>query len=373
MKSVYIHIPFCNTICSYCDFCKFIYRKNWVNKYLIELKKEINTKYKNETVETIYIGGGTPSSLSLEELRNLFSIINKFKLSKNYEFTFECNIESITKEKALYLIKNKVNRLSIGVETFNKKYLTFLNRHHNLDEVNEKINMLKQIGFTNINIDLIYALPNQNLKELNVDIDEFLKLGINHISVYSLMIEPHTKLYIDKVHTIDEDLDYKMYELISKKLKDNGFIHYEISNFSKPGYQSKHNLVYWHNLEYYGFGVGASGYIDGIRYDNTRNLMKYLKGEWLDNEHLLSFNEKMENEFILGFRKINGIDIKDFYKKYGFDALEIDVVKQLINAKKLVLEKNNLFINPKYFYIQNEILIDFIGVDYEEEFDCNKL
>lgn len=365
MKSVYIHIPFCKNICSYCDFCKFIYNKKWLNQYLIELEKEIITKYKNEVIKTIYIGGGTPSLLSLEELTKLFSIIAKFRLAKNYEFTFECNIESITKEKAIFLFKNKVNRLSIGVETFNEKYLKFLNRHHKLDEVKFKIDTLKQIGFNNINIDLIYALPNQTLKELEYDIDQFLKLDINHISTYSLMIEPHTKLYINNIRNIDEDLDYEMYNLICKKLKDNGFMHYEISNFSKLCYESKHNLVYWNNLEYYGFGVGASGYIDGIRYDNTRNLMKYLKGEWLDNEHSLSFNEKIENEFILGFRKIDGIDIKDFYKKYNFDVLKIDVIKKLLNNKKLILEKNNLFINSKYFYIQNKILIDFMDVNYQ--------
>lgn len=365
MKSVYIHIPFCKDICSYCDFCKFIYNEKWLNQYLIELEKEINTQYKNEVIETIYIGGGTPSLLSLEHLNRLFSIIAKFKLANNYEFTFECNIESITKEKAMFLFKNKVNRLSIGVETFQEKYLTFLNRHHKLEETRLKIAMLKQIGFNNINIDLIYALPNQTLKELESDIDAFLKLDINHISTYSLMIEPHTKLYINNIHNIDEDLDYEMYNLICKKLKDNGFIHYEISNFSKLGYESKHNLGYWNNLEYYGFGVGASGYINGIRYDNTRNLMKYLKGEWLDNSHLLSFNEKIENAFILGFRKINGIDIKDFYDKYKLDVLKIDVIKKLLNDKKLMLEKNNLFINPKNFYIQNEILINFMDVNYQ--------
>ncbi len=371
MTSVYIHIPFCNTICSYCDFCKFIYQQKWVEPYLVSLEQEINTKYKGEEIKTIYIGGGTPSSLSLEALEKLFSIINKFKLSENYEFTFECNIESITREKAIFLINHKVNRLSIGVETFNKRYLTFLNRHHKLDEVKKKINMLKQLGFNNINIDLIYALPNQTLAELENDIDEFLKLGIKHISTYSLMIEPHTKLYIDDVKSIDEDLDYKMYSLICKKLHDNGFIHYEVSNFAKLGYESKHNLVYWDNLEYYGFGVGASGYIDGIRYDNTRNLSYYLKGEWLDNEHLLSLNERIENELILGFRKTKGINMKLFYDKYNFDILALDIIENLLHSKKLILENNNLFINSAYFYIQNEILIDLIGVDYERKINCN--
>ncbi len=371
MKSVYIHIPFCQHICSYCDFCKFIYNKKWINQYLMELEKEIYAKYKNETIETIYVGGGTPSILSLEELEKLFSIIDKFKLAKNYEFTFECNIESITKEQAMFLINNKVNRLSIGVETFQEKYLKFLNRHHKLDEVKIKINMLKELGFNNINIDLIYALPNQTLKELDADINEFLKLGINHISTYSLMIEPHTKLYIDKIKNIDQDLDYKMYSLICEKLKNNGFIHYEISNFSIPGYESKHNLVYWNNLEYYGFGVGASGYIDSIRYDNTRNLTKYLNSEWLANSNEVFFNEKIENELILGFRKIRGINIKAFYNKYKFNILKIDIIKDLLEDKKLILENDDLFINPKYLYIQNEILINLMGVNYEGKINCN--
>lgn len=371
MKSVYIHIPFCHTICSYCDFCKFIYNPKWLNLYLLELEKEVQNRYNGEVIETIYIGGGTPSLLSVKELKKLFSIIKKFKLSKKLEFTFECNIESIDYEKLVYLFNNGVNRLSIGVQTFNEKYLDFLNRFHTKEEVLTKIDLAKKVGFNNINVDLIYALPNENLNDLEEDIDIFLKLDVKHISTYSLIIEPHTKLYIDNIKNIDEELDYKMYNLICDKLKNNGFNHYEVSNFSKDNYESQHNLVYWNNLEYYGFGVGASGYINGIRYDNTRNLQKYLKGNWIDNYHSLSLNEKIENEFILGFRKIKGININDFFSKYKFDVLKINIVKKLINEHKLIKLNNFLFINPVYFYIQNEILIDFMGENYEGQINCN--
>ena len=280
-------------------------------------------------------------------------------------------VNEVDYEKLKILFDNKVNRLSIGVQTFNEKYLKFLNRNHNKEEIISKIEIAKKIGFENINIDLIYGLKNQNIEDLKQDLNDYLKLDINHISTYSLIIEPHTKLYIDNEQNIDEDLDYKMYELICNTLKENGFNHYEISNFAKPNYESKHNLVYWNNLEYYGFGVGASGYINGKRYDNTRNLQKYLKGEYLDNINELSLNEKIENEFILGFRKLNGININEFYKKYKFDVLKIDIIKKLINENKIINEKENIFINPKYIYIQNEILVDFMGVNYEWQINSN--
>lgn len=360
INSVYIHIPFCNSICSYCDFSKFFYNKRWINDYLTELEKEVKLRYKNDIINTIYIGGGTPSSLALDELSKLFEIIKMFRLSNNVEFTFECNIENITKEKLKLLLKNGVNRLSIGVQTFNDKYLKYLNRHHTKEEVINRINMAKNIGFSNINIDLIYAIPGETKEELMEDLDNFLSLNIEHISTYSLIIEPNTKLYIDKANSIDEDLDYEMYELICKKLKSNGYNHYEISNFSKKGYESRHNLTYWNNLEYYGFGIGASGYVDGSRYDNTRSFNNYINGKYILETHALSKKEKIENEFILGLRKISGINKKDFKSKYNIDLKSIDIVQKLLNEERLLEDSENIFINPEYIYVSNEILLNFI-------------
>ena len=360
IKSVYIHIPFCDTICSYCDFCKFIKNEEWIEKYLIVLEKEIKSKYEGEIINTIYIGGGTPSCLNIENLNKLFNIIKIFNTSKTLEFTFECNIENITKDKLELLYNNGVNRLSIGIQTFNNKYLNFLNRNHNKDDIFNKINLAKKIGFKNINIDLIYGIPNQTLEELNSDIDQFLKLDITHISTYSLIIEPNTKVFIDDYKNIDEDLDYEMYKLICDKLKNNGYNHYEISNFSKEGYESKHNLTYWDNNEYYGFGLGASGYINNIRYDNTRSFNEYLNDEYIKEFHELEKNETMENEFILGFRKIKGINKESFKNKYNKDIKNIEVVNKLLECNKLLEDEKNIYINPDYIYVSNDILVEFI-------------
>lgn len=363
-KSVYIHIPFCDSICSYCDFCKFLKTDDWINKYLNVLNKEIKEKYNGEKVETIYVGGGTPSCLNIKQLQKLFEIIKIFKLSKSVEFTFECNIENIDKEKLELLYQNGINRLSIGIQTSNEKYLKYLNRNHNDKTIINKIKLAKEIGFKNINIDLIYALPNQTLEELNNDLDKFLKLDINHISTYSLIIEPNTKLSINNEENIDEELDYEMYKLICSKLKEDGYNHYEISNFAKIGYESKHNLTYWNNEEYYGFGVGASGYVNGIRYDTTRSINKYLNGNYECESHKLGIKEQIENEFILGLRKINGINKNDFKNKYNIDIKSIEIVNKLLECNKLLEDKKNIYINPDYIYVSNEILVNFIDLSF---------
>ena len=354
--SIYIHIPFCKNICSYCDFCKFYYNEKWVDNYLSALEKEIKSNYKGEVVETIYIGGGTPTVLNINQLERLLNLTNLFNKNK-IEFTVETNID-LSLEKIKLLNKYGVNRISIGVQTVNPKYLKFLNRNHTKEAVVNLINLLKKFNF-NINVDLIYAIPGETLEELNEDLEFILSLDVNHISTYSLIIEPHTKLYIDNVSNIDEDLDYEMYKLINKKLEN--YHHYEISNFAKKNYESKHNLVYWNNLNYYGFGLGASGYIDNIRYDNTRSYNNYINGKYLLEKHELDLNEVISNEFILGLRKIDGIDVNNFYNKYNIDITSIDVVKQLLKEKQLILT-DKLKINPKYIYISNTILVNFIDL-----------
>lgn len=357
MKSAYIHIPFCNTICSYCDFCKFLKNTEWLDKYLTELNKEISSTYKGEVLDTLYIGGGTPSSLDINELNRLFDILKVFRLNEIYEFTFECNIENITEELLISLKNNKVNRISIGVETFNNKYLKYLNRHHTKNSAINTINLVKKY-FDNINVDLMYAIPGETLKELESDIDILLSLDIPHISTYSLIIEENTKLYIDKTKYIDDELDCDMYNLIINKLKD--YNHYEVSNFSKLGYESKHNLTYWNNDEYYGFGCGASGYIDNIRYDNTRSITSYIKGKYLLESNKLSKKERISNEFILGLRKMSGINKNTFKSKYNIDIKSINIVNKLLSENKLIEDINNIYINPEYIYTSNYILEEFI-------------
>ena len=358
VKSAYIHIPFCNNICSYCDFCKLLYNKNFVKKYLDALEKEITNNYKNEILDTIYVGGGTPSSLSASELNKLFSIIKIFKLSKDYEFTFEVNIEDITEEKLEILKENKVNRLSIGIESFNDKYLKYLGRNYTSDIISERVELAKKY-FDNINVDLMYALKNESLNDLEEDIDKILKLDIKHISCYSLIIEKNTKLYIDNTKYISDDLDSDMYDLIDKKL-ENKYHRYEVSNYSITSYESRHNLTYWKNNEYYGFGLGAAGYIDNIRYTNTRNLSKYISGSYERQEEVLTKEDKIKYEFILGLRLTSGINKDNFNKKYGININEIKIIKELINKGLLIDDKINIYVPKKYFYVLNDILVNFL-------------
>ncbi len=361
MDAVYIHIPFCHTICNYCDFSKMYYKQEWVSDYLKALKKEITANYKGEVIKTIYIGGGTPSALNTNELEELMDIIKLFKLNKEYEFTFECNIENINQAKLELLYKSGINRLSIGVQTFNQKLLTFLNRNHNESEVFNKIKLAKELGFNNISIDLIYAIPNQTISDVKDDLDKFLMLDINHISTYSLILEPNTKLYIDNVKAIDEDLDFEMYKLIKDTLKKHHFIHYETSNFAKTGYESKHNLVYWNNQEYYGFGLGSSGYIGQNRYENTRNFNQYSNGNYLKEQELITKQKQMEYEMILGLRKINGVNKQSFINKYGISINDAFKIEHLITLKKLIDDGTNIRIADEYIYLANDILINFIN------------
>jgi len=341
MENMYIHIPFCNKICSYCDFCKVLYQNNWADDYLLELEKEIYEKYKGEEMATIYIGGGTPSSLSTKQLTKLFEIINKIKLKKDYEFTFEANPESLTKEKLLLLQANRVNRISLGVQSFDNDILKILKRAHTKEDVLKVIDQIKKNGINNINIDLIYGFRNQNI---SYELENIEKLNIPHVSTYSLILEEHTELYINGVDLVTEDEEYEMYKQICNKL-DN---HYEISNFGK---ESKHNMNYWNNNEYYGFGLGAHGYVNNVRYENTRSINKYLSGDYLLKSYKVTPKENIENEIMLGLRKIKGINIEAFELKFN------KKIEDIINIELLERENNYLFIKKDNLYIMNEILI----------------
>ena len=360
VKSVYIHIPFCKNICSYCDFCKMYYNKSFVDQYLDKLKEEIISNYKGEVIDTIYLGGGTPSCLNNEQLNYLFEITNIFNKSNNLEFTIEMNPEDIVIDKIKILKKYGVNRISIGNQTFNKKFLKYLNRYHEYEDIKSKINLLKENGFNNINIDLIYAIKDETIENLKDDLDKIKSLDINHISCYSLMIEENTKLYIDKNTSIDENIDYEMYKYIEKYLESIGFNHYEISNYSKKISESKHNLTYWNNLEYYGFGLSASGYIDNVRYTNTKNLSKYLKSNEKE-EIYLNKNDIISYEMILGLRKFKGINKRNFKKKYGLNIDEYFDIDDLLKNKELIDDGEYIYINKDYMYVSNNILINFVG------------
>ena len=352
VNNVYIHIPFCRNICTYCDFSKMFYNEEMISNYLNSLEKEINKTYKNDAIETLYVGGGTPSCLNKKHLEKLFKIINIFNLKKDYEFTFECNIEDINKELLIFLKNNKVNRLSIGIQSFNKKILNTLGRNYNFNII-EKILLCKKY-FDNINVDLIYGINNQSIKDLKQDLEKIFSLDITHISIYSLILENNTILKINNYIPMEDDEVREMYDLIKKVLKENNYIHYEISNFSKKGYESKHNLNYWNNNTYYGFGLGASGYINNIRYTNTRNINKYLKDQYIYEKETITKEIDMSYFMILGLRKVQGVNNQEFFKRYNTN------IKDNFNVEKLEYKNGYYFIKEDNLFIENSILIDFV-------------
>lgn len=361
VKSLYIHIPFCKHICSYCDFCKMYYHEELANKYLTSLKSEIKSNYKNDLIDTIYIGGGTPSSLSLELLTKLFNILKMIKTSKSLEFSFEVNVSDITEELLVFLKTNQVNRISIGIETVNDKFLSLLERYHTKEEVYQKIMLTKQY-FDNINVDFMYGFPGQTLDDLKDDLLFFETLEVTHISIYSLILEPNTKLFIHNVKPLEEDLEADMYFYIIEFLNKLGYIHYEVSNFAKKGYYSKHNLTYWNNESYYGFGLGATGYLDNYRITNTRSINHYNQGLFMLSKDYEDINIRMSNEMILGLRKIKGVNIKDFFNKYGKEIEEAFNIHDLVQQGLLKIKDGYMFIHKDYLYLSNQILERFIDI-----------
>lgn len=363
----YIHIPFCNTICSYCDFCKIFYHSKIVDNYLEELSKEIEASYNNELLDTLYIGGGTPSSLTEEQLEKLLKLLkDKLNLKEVEEYTIECNFDSITNEKLDIMKKYGVNRISFGLESIDENNLKVLDRTIDKKKVQDTIAYCKKIGIPNINVDLIYAIPGETLDTLKKDLEFVKSLDINHISTYSLILEEHTKLKLDGLEYIDEDLDAKMYELICKELSE--FDHYEISNFSKSEkFRSKHNLKYWKNEEYYGYGLGSSGYEGNVRYTKTRSITKYLNSDYIkeDGIEFLNLKDKIYYEVILNLRTKDGIDLNNFFKKYGKELSAYYDYNSLIREELLVLENNHLFIPERLWYISNSVILRLIENEVE--------
>lgn len=350
--SAYVHIPFCTQICYYCDFSKVFIKNQPVDAYLQALIREFRS-YDITELRTLYIGGGTPTSISAVQLDYLLTeLIRDLNLNTLEEFTIEANPGDLTVDKIEVLQKSAVNRVSLGVQTFNDKHLKRIGRSHNEAQIYSTIDALKTAGFQNISIDLIYALPGQTMDDVRSNVAKALSLNIPHLSLYSLILEHHTvfmnKMRRGKLHLPTEDLEAEMFEYIISEMERNGFEHYEISNFTKPGFESRHNLMYWENVEYYGVGAGASGYLDGIRYRNRGLIQHYLKGVSEGNarlsEEVLSKNEMMEEELFLGLRKKEGVSIGKFEQKFGtsFEKRYGQIVQELQSDG--LLKENNGFI-----------------------------
>ncbi len=361
MHSVYIHIPFCTHICSYCDFTKLLHLEPFVDDYLENLQKEILDNYDGERLKTLYIGGGTPSCLTRKERIKLFQILEIFIKDPDCEYTIECNPRDITEDFLDDVVAAGVNRISIGVESFNEDNLKILERKADFKDLEKRIELIKNRGIDNINIDLMYALPNETIKVLKDDLKKFIKLNVAHISTYSLMIEDHTKLGNTNTEYVPSELDAKMYETICNKLKKSGFVHYEVSNFALPGFESRHNLNYWDNGEYYGFGLGASGFKAGFRYTNTSNLREYNEGNYRKENEMMSYKDMMDNELMLGLRKLKGINVDDFYDKYGENIQDVyPRINDYLKSGDLIYRKGYLSIPEEKIYVMNEILVNIM-------------
>jgi oxygen-independent coproporphyrinogen III oxidase len=376
IKAAYLHIPFCEHICHYCDFNKVFLKGQPVDEYLRSLEIEIkNTlaSYPTSQLSTIYVGGGTPTSLSLQQLEYFLDIIQKhlFPHGNIQEFTFEANPGKLEKEKLQLLKEAGVNRISFGVQSLDDELLHRIGRTHRKKDVMDTIALAQDVGFENINIDLMYGLPGQTMNMFKETIELSFQLNVQHFSAYSLIVEPKTVFYNlmmkGQLHLPTQDEEADMYEYIMDKMNNHGYIQYELSNFALKGYESRHNLTYWDNEEYYGFGAGAHSYIHGTRRSNAGPLKKYMKkieekGFPFLEENQISKEEAMEEEMFLGLRKTEGVSKRKFFEKYNLmieDVFQVQIDEQ---KRKGLLEETEEFIRltHKGKMLGNEVFQAFL-------------
>lgn len=371
--SLYIHIPFCYKKCPYCSFVSYDRLLHLREDYIRILAKEIALSREQKTAKSIYIGGGTPSTLSIKQIEKILKQINKnFKLNKNTEISMELNPSKNIKKDYLKSLKGiGINRLSVGVQFLNDKILRFLGRIHSADDVRCVLNYIKEVGF-NFNVDLLYAVPLQTLELWMDTLKEILSFYPHHISAYSLSIEENTPFFKmkedGKIKEISEKDTVEMYKQGVKMLKDAGYMHYEISNFSLPNFECIHNLTYWNGDEFMGFGVSASSFVNNYRIKNETDIYKYME-KIEHNEKPFIYVKKLSREreireaFILGLRKIEGINIEKFNEKYKIDIKEFfnKTLNKMIENRLLVVENGFIRLsNIDAILISNEIFSEFL-------------
>ena len=361
ITSLYIHIPFCEHICDYCDFTKVQYFSLFAKPYLKELKKELDSYLVPKDLKTIYIGGGTPTALEDELFLELMEMLRDYTKSVE-EYTVEANPESLTLNKLQMMKEFGVNRVSLGVETTNDEILKTINRHHTFEDVKKAIINAKKVGFDNLNVDLILGLPGSSLEQIKVDLDNLMSLDVQHISCYSLTVHPNTVFYLKGVQEPIGDEARKYYDYVHVYLAEHGYRHYEVSNWAKPGYKSKHNYVYWKNQQYYGIGLGASGYIEDIRYTNTRSINEYLQGKRQDYQEIVNPVDNIEYQIMLNLRTNEGLDLKEFEDKFGFDLYQKkkETIDELIHNGFLIISRGKLIPTYEGMMTLDQIILKLI-------------
>lgn len=369
--SLYIHIPFCKQKCLYCDFPSYSGKERFMEEYIEALNTEILNKADKYIINSIFIGGGTPSYLKEKSLESLLIALNKLKLKKNLEFTMECNPGTLKREKLKLMKKYNINRISMGLQSTKNSILKEIGRIHSYEEFENNYFLAREIGFNNINVDLMFGLPKQKLKDWKESLEEIVKLEPEHISAYSLIIEEGTlfhKLYEkDKLELPEENQEREMYLCTKQILNHHGYHQYEISNFSKQGKECFHNKVYWECKEYLGLGVSASSFIDNKRIKNIDDIKAYImkinnREDIVEEIHENDLEDNMEEFMFMGLRMIEGININEFKNRFNKDIYEVygNIIEKNIKNELLICNSERLFLSEKGIQISNYVMSDFI-------------
>mgnify|MGYP005786047441 CR=1 FL=1 len=370
---IYIHIPFCKQKCYYCDFVSYCNKDNLIEKYIQAVKKEIQLQEIIKEIDTIYIGGGTPSYIEAKYIKEILEEIKTKNISKEAEITIEVNPGTVTLDKLQEYKNCGINRLSIGLQSTQNNLLKTIGRIHNFEEFLETYKMARKVGFKNINVDLMLGLPNQKISDLKESLEKVLELKPEHISVYSLIVEENTPIAdkIEKNELIlpEEETERNMYWYVKNTLELNGFHHYEISNFAKKGFESKHNLNCWEQQEYIGIGTAAHSYVENVRYSNTENLEKYIdnieQGTPENNKiihEVQNENDKKKEFMLLGLRKIDGIKISEFKKVFGDNPIYLfrNELKKLSDEELIEIYDDIIRLTNKGIDLANLVWEEFI-------------
>lgn len=359
INSLYVHIPFCKAICHYCDFCKVYYNQQDVDLYLVQLHKEI-LKLPQGSFKTVYIGGGTPVCLNYNQMRCLFEMLESFISKDTVEYCIEVNPEMMDEQKVKLCKQFGVNRMSIGVQTFDDHLLHIIGRKHRYQDIVTLVAILKRNQFDNISFDMMYGLPGQTLEQIQYDLHKISLLDIQHVSYYSLILEENTIFHHKKIQPIEEEIEDLFSVEIKKTLQDMGFNRYEISNYAKNGYTSKHNLAYWQYEDYFGVGSGAVGKVGSTFYTTLKNVYGFIKGNVLIDEEHKTMDELMFEHIMMSFRLVKGLDMLEFNTRYGVDFLiKFDhVIKK--HQKYLIIEDGFVRCNELGLDCLHQILIDFL-------------
>ncbi len=369
---IYMHIPFCKRKCAYCDFISFSDKTELIEKYVLALEKEIdkcNINKDNYKIKTIYFGGGTPSFIESKYIVEILeNAKRKFNISKTAEITIEINPGTITEEKLKDYYEAGINRISFGLQSTNSELLELVERIHSYSSFIEGYKLARKVGFKNINVDLMIGLPVQTLEDVQTDLKRIIELNPEHISVYSLIIEEGTrieeKIKNKELYLPPEELERKMYWEVKKQLEKAGYVHYEISNFAKPGYESKHNLSCWNQEEYLGFGIAAHSYFNGERYSNTEDFDKYFEHpEDSKIIHEKQTQEDKQREFmLLGLRKIEGVKVSDFKNKFIENPIYLyrESLSKLVTQGLIEIDIDNIKLTDRGVDLANLVWEEFV-------------